>query len=272
VDGNGYTLFCNCSKNIVPCTVDCSTQNDNCICNKSNGQCQFDVVCVPPTTQPGQTVASTAPGTTCSACPTDANGFTCSNNGACQCGVCACANGFSGDSCSIAPGCGQYTDCATCTTSGLASNCTWCSVVGHAVCADIGSCQAVGVAVTCSGTISIVQEACPNNCSGNGQCVTDGNSNITQCHCTGGNHGIDCSAAGGLDVAAVAGAISGGIIAVIVIAGVIAIVLIGFGVKKGVDWIQLHDMSQANFHNNPIATERNSEFTSAIHEAKEGGH
>jgi len=95
-------------------------------------------------------------------------------------------------------------------------------------------------------------------------------SNTSYCICYHGYSGLNCGGRSGSLGTALA--ISGGIIAVICICGVIFIVLVGFGAKKGVDWIALNQTAGANFHQNPIACDRDTEMFSGIHEPHGGDH
>jgi hypothetical protein len=92
---------------------------------------------------------------------------------------------------------------------------------------------------------------CPNNCSFHGECKIDDDTGIQACDCEGKYHGIDCAAAGGLSKAAIAG-IAGGVIAAIVIAACVGFLVIGYGLKRGVDWMMLNQQMAANSHDNPL--------------------
>jgi len=94
--------------------------------------------------------------------------------------------------------------------------------------------------------------------------VSVAGANSSFCVCLPGHSGLNCGGRGSSLGTALA--ISGGIIAVICICGVVFIVLIGFGAKKGVDWIALNQTAGANFHQNPIACDRDTEQFSGIHE------
>jgi len=164
------------------------------------------------------------------------------------------------------------------------------------------------VLTTCSATaVNFVPEPCPDDCSGpkHGICVnltcaymqqkgqkiaylnghqlcintnltsqydpqfgqvTVLGSNASYCVCFKGYQGLNCG--GRSSSLGTALAISGGIIAVIVICGVVFIVILGIGAKKGVDWVMLNQTAGANFHQNPLAQDRDVDCVSGIHEPR----
>jgi len=75
---------------------------------------------------------------------------------------------------------------------------------------------------------------------------------------------------GGLSKGAVAG-IAGGIVAAIVICGVVAFVILGYGVKKGVDWVQLRSTNMAAANDNPMFTPKTHEHENPIHSSTPKG-
>jgi len=137
-----------------------------------------------------------------------------------------------------------------------------------------------------------VPEPCPDQCSGNGDCVnqtcaslgitvqtdnsqpclnTTNDETTAYCNCHGGFSGANCGASSGSSVAVVAG-ISAGIIVLIVLAGVVVVVVLIFSAKKTVDWIQLRTQANADFHNNPMHEHRDKEFTNPGYEHGEHHH
>jgi hypothetical protein len=130
-------------------------------------------------------------------------------------------------------------NCGWCPTSGQAEACTDADVV----CTDTST-----PVQACSSSVTFTAAECPNNCTGpdNGVCGTDPATNATICICKSDKHGIDCSLVGGLNVGALAGAISGGVIAAIVIVGAVVLVIVVIGTKKAVDWAMLNNMAMAN--------------------------
>jgi len=264
------SLFnCDCSVKPSVCyksdrTLGCDA-GDKCICK--NGECVWDASClaVPVTAAPGQV---------CDACPTTALGV-CNSAGTCNnCdGKCTCAAGYSGDACEKVvrqKGCWEFTDsCNSCIFDPSNNfDCGWCGFSGQSeACIDASSTCADQSTPTrrCSLAVTVTAPVCPNNCSGdNGACVTSSDTNQTTCVCVGSFHGVDCSLAGGLNVAALAGAISGGIIAVIVIVGAIILVVVVIGTKKAVDWAMLNNMAMANSNTSPIFVDPSAEHVNPM--------
>lgn len=114
----------------------------------------------------------------------------------------------------------------------------------------------------------MVPPACPNNCTCDGTdagyCVVD--QGITQCQCNNAQHGSDCCSSGGISAVAKAG-IATGIIVAIVLAGVIIFAVLSYGVKRGVDWVQIHNMNMSTAHDNPLHVPQTTEHTNPIHES-----
>jgi hypothetical protein len=264
------TIFnCDCSVKPSVCykadgTLGCDA-GDKCICK--NGQCVSDPSCSKP-------VVTAAPGTTCAECPKTALGV-CNSAGTCNdCdGKCTCAAGFKGDDCSKKdrqPGCWQFSGSCNACIFDPNNNylCGWCGLSGQSeACVDAGSSCSDSSAPTdlCSLAVTVTAPVCPNNCSGtNGACVTSPDTNQTICVCVGDFHGVDCSLAGGLNVAALAGAISGGVIAAIVIVGAIILAVVVIGTKKAVDWAMLNNMAMANSNTSPIFVDPSSEHVNPL--------
>jgi len=270
VPRDSSALFnCDCSVKPSVCykadgSLGCDA-GDKCICK--NGACVSDATCAAP-------VVTAPPGITCPACPTTALGV-CSSAGTCNTcdGKCNCAAGYHGDACEVkprSPGCWQFSSsCNSCIFD--PSNtflCGWCGLSRQAdSCVDAGEDCGDQSSSTdiCSLAVTVTAPTCPNNCSGdNGACVTSSDTNQTTCVCVGSFHGVDCSLAGGLNVAALAGAISGGIIAAIVIVGAIIIGVIIVGTKKAVDWAMLNNMALANSNTSPIFVDPSSEHVNPM--------
>jgi len=267
------SLFnCDCSVKPSVCTkADGSPgcdAGDKCICK--NGVCVADVACAAP-------VVTAAPGNTCPACPTTVLGV-CNGAGTCNnCdGQCTCAAGYNGPACEhkIRPqGCYQFSDsCNSCIFDPNNSFlCGWCGSSGQAeACVDSGATCADQSTATdlCSLAVTVTAPICPNNCSGdNGACMTNPDTNQTTCVCNGNFHGVDCSLAGGLNVAALAGAISGGVIAAIVIAAGIVLLVVVIGTKKAVDWAMLNNMAMANSNTSPIFVDPSADHVNAAFQA-----
>jgi hypothetical protein len=94
--------------------------------------------------------------------------------------------------------------------------------------------------------------------------MTNSETNQTTCVCTGSYHGVDCGLAGGLNVAALAGAISGGVIAAIVVVGAIVLLVIVVGTKKAVDWAMLNNMAMAHSNTSPIFIDPQAEHVNPL--------
>jgi hypothetical protein len=202
--------------------------------------------------------------------------------------------------------CTSYSNCSQCMVQAEASglSCSWCLDVVGGGCVPNTSCANALTSCTAS-SVNFKPEPCPDDCSGarhgvcvnqtcasyqaagekiprvNGQeacinttlnaqydpqfgSVTVAGSNASYCLCERGYQGLNCG--GRSSSLGTALAISGGIIAVIVICGVVFVVILGLGAKKGVDWIALNQTAGANFHQNPLAHDRNTDCLNPIHE------
>jgi len=260
---DGCQLDCQC--NIVGATCNCATTpGSDCICH-CNGQCLHDAIC---------DVQITAPPNngTCAPCPIGTGTNTeCNGVGICNCGTCLCPTSIEnagGPACDEPTNGGQYSSCTECTLFLY----HWCNLAGVYACMPLADCNTFGgIDTTCSESIP---PGCENNCTcpngqSHGTCVTiDG---ITQCDCDKKWHGGDCCTPGGLSTAAIAG-IAGGVIAAIVIAGIVAFAVIGYGVKRGVDWVSLHNMNMNAAHDNPLHKPAMNEHVNAIHDPHGSGN
>jgi hypothetical protein len=247
-------LDCGC--NIVPKPCDCTTDPALCICH-CDGTCLADPIC--------NVVFTTPPaGETCPPCPIGSGTLTeCNGVGVCNCGTCLCPTTIEnagGAACDEPTNGGQYSDCLSCTLSTY----TWCELAGVFACMPAADCATFGGidASSCTATTG----GCENNCTcpngqSHGECVTlDG---VSQCDCEKKWHGGDCCTPGGLSTAAIAG-IAGGVIAAIVIAGLVAFAVLGYGIKRGIDWVSLHNMNMAAANDNPMFKAKTTEHDNAL--------
>jgi hypothetical protein len=259
------------SLSVGKCQLDCAcrleTKNctgcdgtTNCICDHCTGQCVHDAVC-------DVTFAPPPPGG-CLACPVGDNGLECSGNGVCNCGTCVCSTTIQnagGLACDSPTNGGQYTDCLSCTGNSY----NWCNLAGVYACMPYADCVTLfgGIDTPC---FTNPEQGCPNNCTcleGNqnktrGSCTES--EGIFQCVCDKGRHGADCCATGASFNKAIAG-IAGGVVAAIVIAGVVAFIVLGYGVKRGVDWVQLRNTNMAAAHDNPMFKAKTTEYDNAVY-------
>jgi len=80
------------------------------------------------------------------------------------------------------------------------------------------------------------------------------------CHVTNG-----CECNGGLGIGAIAG-IASGAVAGIAIGAAAGAAALGFGAKKGYDYMQASSMAQADIHNNPLHVPKGGEMANPIYE------
>jgi len=92
---------------------------------------------------------------------------------------------------------------------------------------------------------------------------------IEQCQCKGHFHGADCCATGGLSSKAIAG-IAAGAIAGICLGALAAAAAIGYGAKKGVDWVQIRSANMASAHDNPMFKPATTEQHNPMHQTPNG--
>jgi hypothetical protein len=269
-DPMGYQVGCDCKRVIFTCPDNCCGLGN---CNEATGVCECtigtgDNCCTyqPPTSTILLTLTGSGTGATGSSGTTGGNvpcfndGVFCSGNGICDVAndVCTCDAGFSGVSCeveAVPPSCFDYTGtdaeaCTDCLTAPPELSCVWCAGVAGEQCLPFDSCSNPQFACD-EGVVPTTPGECETDadCNDKGQCVTSAEGNY--CQCDDGERGQDCSS-GGLSNLGKALAISGGIVAVIVIGGVVALVLLGFGAKKGFDYLTLKEINMGNSHQNPF--------------------
>jgi hypothetical protein len=276
----GYQVGCDCVRVRKTCPNSCcglGTCADNTgTCTCVNGASGIDCCTYLPPTSTGQAAVITltggggsSSGTTGGTVPPCFNdGVFCSGHGLCDVGTdtCTCDTDFSGDACdvhTVPPSCFDYTGtdaaaCTSCITAPPDMRCVWCNGIAGERCIEFDLCDNPQFACD-EGVVPTPTECSTDaDCNSKGECVTSDEGNY--CQCEDGQRGTDCNS-GGLSNLGKALAISGGIVAVIVIGGVIALVLLGFGAKKGYDFLTLREINMGNSHLNPFYHGQATEHT-----------
>jgi len=281
-DPMGYQVGCDCKRVYKTCPDNCCGLGD---CNSATGECTCTepgasgINCctyVPPTggsvqvTITGGTTGSSGSTTSGTQIPCYNDGVFCSAHGKCNVSAdeCVCDENFSGVACeveTVPPSCFDYvgTDAATCTdciTADPSLKCVWCAGIAGEQCLPFDACD--NPQFTCDEGVVPTPTDCQTDedCNGKGTCVVSDEGNY--CQCDDGERGSDCSS-GGLSNLGKALAISGGIVAVIVIGGVVALFLLGFGAKKGYDYLTLHEINMGKANTNPFYHGNTSEHVNA---------
>jgi len=245
-------------------TIGASTTNGETVVVSTTGQ----VVTTGQVSTTGVVTTQAAATTVTPPPPCFNGGNFCNGNGVCNrgTGICDCYTGWEGDFCDqeiIPPSCFDYSNnCEGCLAAPADLNCAWCSSVAGEQCLPDGECANALISCQDSPVPYVPELECHNDTEcNNGECVESAEGNY--CQCADGERGVDCSA-GGLSDLAKALAISGGVIAVIVIGGVVALFLLGFGAKKGIDYLSLRETNMQNASDNPFYTPSIQEFNNPI--------
>jgi hypothetical protein len=274
LDPNGYATTCDCKILPKDCPLmccgngNCAKQTGVCTCIESpfmQGNCCYVPPPVPqaapspfpnPSPNPNPLPNNPPPPPPPPPCYND--GTFCNGNGVCNrtSGQCNCTSPYSGQSCNktdiptvitcktIENKTKNCEECLSISTY-LKLNCIWCANsknISQGHCSDYTDCTKDNPLTLCAPPVDYIPEPCPDNCTGNGNCVNATSNNkdnnkqnnpyntTTFCLCFKGYSGLNCGQVpNNENIIPIVVGVSAAVIAGIVIAIILGIAFFGGG-------------------------------------------